>query len=955
MHGWSEVSRQTPLFDSLVVFENYPADARDAGTAGLTVTAAETYERTNYPLTLLVSPGAELELRWIYDTRRFDETAIGRWIDGFRALLLQLAARLDAPVGLISPLDGRERRTVVHDWNATDADFDRTVCLHQLFEAGAAAGPDRTAILHRGTRVTYGELNERADAIAARLVALGAGPEVPVGLCGRRTPALIAGMLGILKAGSAYVPLDPAYPAERLDFMVADAGLRLLVTERDLAARFGGVTTVLLDAGAGQAMGSGPRPPARVAPENLAYIIYTSGSTGRPKGTAITHRSAVALVAWARGVFGDAELSGVLASTSICFDLSVFEIFLTLAAGGSIVLAEHALALPALEEAGSVTLVNTVPSAIAELERQDAIPASVRTICLAGEPLTAALADRLCTVPGVERVYDLYGPSEDTTYSTFTRRTPGGPATIGHPIANTQLYLVDGNLEPVPIGVIGELLLGGDGLARGYFARPELTAERFVPDPFSGRPGARLYRTGDLGRFRPDGRVEFLGRADQQVKIRGFRIEPGEIQARLEAHPALADTAVVVRRDENGDPQLVAYYTAAGATPPSPAELREYLGKRMPAYMVPATFCRLEALPRTPNGKLDRAALPDPAGRRRPAPIAPRTPTEGTLVHLWQELLGLDAVGVADNFFDLGGHSLLATRLMARIRETMKIEQPLRLIFDCPTIAELAAALDALSPSDAASDVADHIRRRTSTAPTSLSYGQQRIWFLQQLDPGSTAYNIPIALRFDGDLDTAALAEAARRTASRHHVLRTRIVIDEGRPFAQDDPALLPAVREETLDGDDADDAAIRLAARESATPFDLEHDAPWRLTVVRTGPRRGLLLVTLHHIAADEWSLELLLKDLAAGYQDACEGRPDGRPPLDVQYADFALWQRDWLRGHEPQRQREYLEAPPRGPSAPAAVGRLPAAGRAHVRRRDGVTDRAGSADRGNPVVESR
>jgi amino acid adenylation domain-containing protein len=467
------------------------------------------------------------------------------------------------------------------------------------------------AVEHRSGRLSYRELDRRAGLLAGALRGMGVGPDVPVGLCTDRSPDMVVGMLGILKAGGAYVPLDPAYPKDRLSYIAEDAGAPVIVTQgafRELLSS-AGAELINLDAfdwsGAGGDCEAWPA--RRVGEEDLAYLIYTSGSTGRPKGVAIEHRNTVALIRWALGVFGDEELAGVLASTSVCFDLSVFEVFVTLSAGGTVILADNALELPHLPAARSVTLVNTVPSAAAELVRIGGIPETVRTLNLAGEPLQTSLVKQVYERTGVGKVYDLYGPSEDTTYSTYCLRSPSGVATIGRPITGTQVYILDRYMEPVPRGVAGEIYIGGGGLARGYWRKPELTRERFVRNPFGE---GRLYKTGDLGRFLADGNIEFLGRMDHQVKIRGYRIELGEIQAVLAAHPHLRDCAVLAREDEPGEKRLVAYVVGEAGRSPDPAGVKEFLRQKLPEYMVPAHVVPLVSLPQTPNGKLDRKLLP---------------------------------------------------------------------------------------------------------------------------------------------------------------------------------------------------------------------------------------------------------------------------------------------------------------------------------------------------------
>ncbi|HJY08822.1 MAG TPA: amino acid adenylation domain-containing protein, partial [Bryobacteraceae bacterium] len=479
-----------------------------------------------------------------------------------------------------------------------------------------------------------------------------------------------------------------------------------------------------------------------LTPEDLAYVIYTSGSTGRPKGVAIEHRNAGSLIHWAKEVFTREDLEGVLASTSICFDLSVFELFVTLSWGGKVVLAENALQLPDLLAASEVTLVNTVPSAMAELMRMRGVPASVRTVNLAGEPLPTRLVNDIYEQKTIERVFDLYGPSESTTYSTFALRRALAPATIGRPISNTQVYLLDSQMHPVPVGVIGQLYIGGDGLARCYLKRPELTGEKWVPNPFSASPGERLYKTGDLGRWRADGTIEFLGRNDFQVKIRGYRIELEEIEARLAEHEGVQETVVIAREDVTGDMCLVVYYTATEKDQKQgrgcedslenvgAEQLRKHLSVKLPEYMIPAAYVRLERLPLTPNGKVDRKALPAPEGdayvaRGYEEPVGE---TERALAGVWADLLKLERVGRRDNFFDLGGHSLLVARVISRLRKVLNVEVRISDVFAHPVLVDLAAAAHGATPA-----TLPPITPAQRGEDLPLSFAQQRLWFLAQM------------------------------------------------------------------------------------------------------------------------------------------------------------------------------------------------------------------------------
>ncbi|HEV2735999.1 MAG TPA: amino acid adenylation domain-containing protein, partial [Longimicrobiaceae bacterium] len=624
---------------------------------------------------------AELRGALEYPTALFDPATAARMAEHLGTLLEGIAADPDAPVPRLPLMPAAERRRVLEEWNGAPGG-PRGECVHDLFARQAARTPDAAALVFRGQALSYAELDRRSLRLAGRLRALGVGRETRVGVCLERTPELVVALLAILRAGGAYVPLDPAYPAERLGWMQEDARVSLVLTSSRLADVLpAGTRALALDAVCAEVeVEPDLAPDAGVLPENLSHVIFTSGSTGRPKGVMIRHSSVVVLLHWLRENVTDEERSASLFSTSINFDVSVAEIFGVLSWGGKLILVENALELASVDE--PVVHASMVPTAAAELLRTGGIPASVKTLNLGGEPLPADLAQALYELPHVEKVGNLYGPTEDTTYSTYSVvRRGDSQVFVGRPVAGTRARVLDAGLEPVPTGVVGELYLAGDGLARGYAGRPELTAERFLPDPF-GPAGSRMYRVMDRVRWRADGELEYFGRTDFQVKVRGFRIELGEIEAALRALPGVGETVAVVREDQPGERRIVAYVVPAeGAEAPSAARLRAALRERVPEYMVPSAFVELEALPLTPNGKTDRRALPAPdpsGGAEGDAYAAPRTPTEALLAGIWAETLGVERVGTGDGFFELGGHSLLAARVASRLRAALGIELPLR-------------------------------------------------------------------------------------------------------------------------------------------------------------------------------------------------------------------------------------------------------------------------------------
>jgi amino acid adenylation domain-containing protein len=911
---------RSPLFQTMVVFHRAPQPGWEGLAAFALGEPGGRLRLGGLGLESVHVPqgGAQLDLtvalaeidgrllaRLIYNRDLFDAATAERMLGRLAGALESAAAD---PAGRLSALEllrGAEREQVLAEWNRTEARVSADTGLHRSFERQARETPEATAVLDREGEVTYAELNRRANRLAHWLIANGVTPETPVGVCGGRSADLVAGLLGVLKAGGAYVPLDPAYPPERLELILEDSGAAVILVEerfRDRLPRRDGCErrerAVLTD---WRLAGGREDDPAGIPawPEQLAYLIYTSGSTGRPKGVAIRHGAAAAFLDWARGAFSREELAGVFAATSVCFDLSVFEIFVPLCVGGTVIVGDNALDLATHPWRERVTLLNTVPSAAAELVRSGAVPPSVRVVNLAGEPLPASLAADLYRLPGVERVLDLYGPSEDTTYSTggVVERGADRAPDIGRPLENTRVYLLDRLLRPVPRGTVGDLWIAGLGLARGYLGRPDLTAERFLPDPFGGLPGGRLYRTGDLARHRPDGRIDFLGRGDHQVKVRGFRIELGEIEATLARVPGVSQVAVAAQGQGAGNLSLVAYVGGAGA--PSARELRDLLERSLPAFMVPSAFVVLDALPLTPNGKIDRKALPAPAGEtdRESAFVPPRNPIEAALAEILAEVLESGPVGIHDGFFALGGHSLLAARAVSRIERVLGVALPMSALFEAPTVEGLARRVAAARGAEAPGTVGPRLAPRRSGDPSPLSPAQERFLFLHRLVPESPAYHLAFALDLRGKVRPAVLARTLEEIVRRHEVLRTafRVAADgwvqELRPpFA---PAL-PEVDLSALPGFVRGQEAAVLAHAAARRPFAPGEPPLFRFLGLRSGDGGYRLLVVLHHVLCDGWSLGVLSREVAALYTAFASGEgPAALPPLPLQVADWALWQR--------------------------------------------------------------
>jgi amino acid adenylation domain-containing protein len=871
-----------------------------------------------------------------YASDLFERSTIERLVGHFQQVLTAMVADEQQQVSALPLLSPAQRQQLLVDFNDTATPYPQDQLVHELFEVQAAAQPDAIALVYEDQQLTYGHLNRRANQLAHHLLAQGVLPDTRVAVYAERGPDMVIGLMAILKAGAAYVPLDPGYPRDRLDYILRDSAPSVILTQaalKDLLPGNGQPVFLLDDPATAALLSAQPQhdpAPARLAlsASNLAYIIYTSGSTGQPKGVANTIAGLRNRLLWGFGQIWTKPPCTAF-KTNLGFADSVTEILGTLLAGGTLVTIagqhakdpEYLLTLIDRHRISSLVLVPSLLACLLQSERAGAL-AHLDILISSGESLPRRVADATLERFAALRLFNFYGSSEVSADSTaFECSLHAAPATgsiIGRPIANTQVYLLDGQGQPVPLGVAGEIHIGGAGVARGYLNRPELTAERFLPDPFSANPEAIMYKTGDLGRWLADGNIEYLGRNDFQVKIRGFRIELGEIEARLAACAGVREALVLAREDIPGDQRLVAYFVPAGGAEPTPAELRAQLAADLPDYMLPAAFMRLDALPLTPNGKLDRKALPIPGQDALSSRVyeAPTGPVEPVIAAIWQDLLGVPRVGRHDNFFELGGHSLLAVQMVSRLRQRLDVELPLRALFTQPTLAGLAAVVD-----QAGQSTLSAIPPADRNAALPLSWAQQRLWFLDQLDHAAgAAYHMPAALRLSGTLDRDALRATLDRIVARHEGLRTTFARAADGPvqvIAPSDCGFALAEHDlRDLDQAEREQALARLSAAEAAALFDLAAGPLIRGQLIRLADDEHILLVTQHHVISDGWSVGVLVKEVSVLYAAFSQGQPDPLPPLTVQYADYAFWQRQWLQGDTLHQQvafwRTHLEGAP-------------------------------------------
>ncbi|CAC5344912.1 putative Acetate--CoA ligase [Planktothrix rubescens CCAP 1459/22] len=910
----------TPLFQVMFVLQNTPLSTVEL--TGLSISSVQVETNTaKFDLSLAMeNTDAGLVGVWEYNTDLFSPDTIERMTGHFLTLLEGIVTNQKETLAELPLLTQLEQKQLLIEWNNTQVDYPVDKCIHQLFEEQVERTPDAVAVTYENESLTYRELNNRANQLAHYLRQnYQIKPDTLVGICVERSLEMIIGILGILKAGAAYLPLDPEYPPERLQFILEDSGILLLLTqgflkEKLLLTNLKNPNQILyLDEQSFSPLLT-DNPSSQTKTDSLAYVIYTSGSTGKPKGVMIENRSIVNLaLAWS-DVFQIQNHSRVLQFGSLSFDLSIGEIATALAAGASLYLAQKETLLPSqilvdLLTENQISHAFLSPSALSVLPQ--ATLSNLQSLTVGGEACTAKLITEWSKG---RNFFNAYGPTETTVCATVARFTKDEEkVSIGRPVSNTQIYILDSYLQPVPIGVPGELHIGGAGLARSYLNRPELTQEKFIPNPFSNYPDSRLYKTGDLARYLPDGNIEYLGRIDNQVKIRGFRIELGEIETVLTQNPQVQSSVIIACEDTPGNKRLVAYIVPQKDATPTPNELRQFLKEKLPEYMIPSAFVILESLPLTPNGKIDRRALPEPeqSYERTDKFILPRNPIEEILVTIWSEVLKVKQVSINDNFFELGGHSLLATQLISRIRTNLQIEIPLRSLFAAPTIEELGQQIQQLQQQDLTLS-APPILPRGEQSELLLSYAQTRLWFLDQLETNSAFYNIPVALRLQGHLNQAALIQSLEEIIQRHEALRTNFVNVNGQPTQVIQTVTnwtVSVINLQHLSPEEQEIAATNLVKGESFKPFDLANEALVRATLIVLNNNEYWLLLCLHHVISDGWSMGVFIEELTALYNAYNQGQPSPLKPLPIQYADFAVWQRQWLQGEVLENQLNYWQ----------------------------------------------
>ena len=915
----------TPLFQVWFVLQN--AVVGPTQFPGLTFTPVVVDSGiAQFDLSLDISEGPQgMSGTLMYNVDLFNESTISRLITHFLNLIDSIVAEPDQPVAALSLLSPSETSKLLHEWNETRSEVADDRCVHELFEEQVRLTPEAIAVSMGERSLSYAELNARANQLGHYLRELGVGPETLVGLCVKRSVEMIVGILGILKAGGGYVPLDPSYPLDHLAGILESGQVAVLLTEEALEERLpAGVGLVILVDADREMIARQPETNvvSAVSTANLAYVIHTSGSTGKPKGVMIPHGGLNNYLQWTIPAYEVAGGKGSVLHSSISFDLTITSLFPALLTGRRVVLTEEEAGVAGLFQTllsdGGHSLIKITPAHLDLLRLE--LPATrlnelTNALVVGGEALTWQSVRPWREHAPQTRIINEYGPTETVVgccvYEIAATDSESGRVPIGRPIDNTQLYILDQQKRPVPIGVRGELHIGGAGVARGYLYLPDQTAEKFIPDPFSGAEGARLYVTGDWARYLPDGQIEYLGRTDDQVKLRGYRIELGEVQAALDAHPEVRESVVLVREDSPGDKRLVGYVVLKSAEATTVPELLRFLRGKLPDYEVPSRLMFLDELPLTINGKVDHAALPAPTFVRledEHEAVAPETETQKSLATVWTEVLRIDEPGIYDNFFDLGGHSLLAVQVVSRIREVFQVELTVRDLFESPTIAELAEAVERAA--SGGQSQASIIKRVSRDEPLPVSFAQQRMWFQQQLDPANPAYNIPAALRMVGRLNIVALERSLNEIVRRHETLRTIFEIVDGQlvqVIQPVEPLNIDLVDLRDLPETEREQAALRYAMQEAQGPFDLERGPLLRISLLRLAEEEHVALVTLHHIISDGWSTGVFMHEVAKLYEAFSNGKESPLPELEVQYADFSVWQREWLSGEVLEEQLTY------------------------------------------------
>lgn len=904
----------SPLFQVMFIFQNAPKTCIEL--SGLTVDVLEFDPGTaKFDLTIELTETEQGTLagKIEYATDLFETETIKRMIGHFQTILDNVVRNPRQRVSDVPLLTKAERQHILVQWNDTQINYAAQGFLPDLFETQVQRSPDAVAIVFGDMCLTYQELNQRANQLASYLRNVGVDSEVLVGISVERSIEMVIGLLGILKAGGAYVPIDPEFPQTRIQFMLENSEVSVLLTQHALEKRLppNQAQKVFLDTDWKHIAATDARNPLRhLHGENLAYVIYTSGSTGLPKGVQVSHNALRNFLLSMRQQVGITATDALLAVTTLSFDIAGLELFLPLIAGAKVILADRETTLDGyrLKERlarGDVTMMQATPATWRLMLASDwRETPGLRALC-GGEALPPDLAAQLLN--SVASLFNVYGPTETTIWSSLHQVASSDSfIPIGKPLANTQFYILDTFFHPTPVGIPGELYIGGAGLARGYFKRPDLTAEKFMPHPFSAIPGERLYKTGDWVKYLPDGNIEFLGRSDDQVKIRGFRIELGEIETVLSQCPAVRQVVVVLQEEDSQNKRIVAYVVPRDDSL-SIEPLQEFLKEKLPDYMIPSVFVFLDELPLTPNGKINRRALPSPDSERprlQTQYIAPRTPVEELLVGIWRELLELEHIGIYDNFFQSGGHSLLGTQLISRISQTFGVRIPLRVLFDKPTIAGLADLISTKNLLLEQEMILPHsplVQTNNHKEGFPLSYAQQRLWFFEQLEPGTAVYNIPILFQLSGQLQIPALQHSLNEIVRRHEILHTYFVTTHGEPRQYSVPAVnipISIINLQNLSPTEQTTEIHRIVIEEMLRGFELTRGPLLRVSLLRLAESRYTLFFMIHHIVFDEWSKGVFLRELSMLYAAFATGTPSPFSELPIQYADFACWQRQQLQG---------------------------------------------------------